>query len=180
MSQNHPWSPPRSLIEAGPAPDRRGWVWPLLVAGVLVCFDGLILGVPMLSLLAGLYAVLALIVGLIRRRSVRTPIVLMFTFVVALGIGRFNRWLAHERAEEVIAAVEAFHAETGAYPAELEELVPKYFDEVPVAKYAISYNEFRYNGAVDSVRGPSLLYIDVAPFGMMRYYFDDKKWIYLD
>lgn len=54
-------------------------------------------------------------------------------------LGRhFLDWLPHdvaasqERGNEVVAAIEAFHAANGVYPVGLEDLMPEFIDGLPV------------------------------------------------
>lgn len=62
-------------------------------------------------------------------------VLLMNQGVIALACIRGNNALARQRAEVVIAAVDAYHADSQRYPTRLEELVPRYLDSVSSGRW---------------------------------------------
>ena len=62
--------------------------------------------------------------------------------IVMAGVVTLNRALAVQGAEEIVAAVENFHAAEQRYPKALEELLPRFLDRLPrgnVRPYGTSY-----------------------------------------
>jgi hypothetical protein len=98
--------------------------------------------------------------------------------VLVFALNLANNRLARDRAQLVVAAVEGFHAGEKRYPRNLEELVPKYLDRVPLAKYTLLFNDFRYfsSGADEA----TLTYTALPPFGRPLYNFKRKRWGYID
>lgn len=94
-----------------------------------------------------------------------------------LALNRVQNELARERAEKVVAAVEAFNAAEKRYPDKLEDLVPRYLPEIPVAKYTLPFHTFQYR--VYSGR-QSLIYTTMPPFGRRIYSFKEKRWNNID
>ena len=83
--------------------------------------------------------------------------------------------IAEANAAKIIRACEEFHVATGKYPKTLGELVPNYLSSVPRAKYCLDYGVFFYFD-----RQPMLFWYTVPPFGRKTYYFEEKKWSYID
>lgn len=88
-----------------------------------------------------------------------------------------NNELARYRAETLILAIEKYHQDTGHYPENLSKLVPAYIPNVPLAKYTVMFNEFRYINQKDT---RSLYYVALPPFGRPTYSFNQKSWGYID
>lgn len=88
-----------------------------------------------------------------------------------------NNGIAQERAEGVIAAVKAYRADAGRYPAALGELVPRYLPAVPRAKYTLAFHEFGYRSSGSDAW---LHYVALPPFGRPTYAFSSGRWGYLD
>ena len=97
--------------------------------------------------------------------------------VAALGIIVYGNVIARERAEKLIVAVEQFHAKHGRYPKRLEEVVPAFIADIPVAKYVLIADKFIYFGS-DSRH--SLMYVFAPPFGRHVYTFEERQWTTLD
>jgi hypothetical protein len=107
-------------------------------------------------------------------RELKTGIylcIVVATFAAYAG----NSYLAKARADTVIAAVDQFKADHHRYPESLTELVPKYMNSVPRAKYTVMYGEFIFFRDV-----PSLMYYGFPPFYRRVYRFDSRNWIVLD
>jgi len=186
MTRN-PYQPP-STSEAGQVsdqPERSPARWPLgtilaVLAGYAV--EAFFLGQGVLVLLvAGIILPVSLVKG-IRRRDrglgIAIRLVLPLAMILAAwGTIRANNALARARAERIVAAVEAYARDNGRYPNELEQLVPRYLERVPLAKYMLVFNGFRY-WEIDGQH--SLMWVEVPPFGRSTYSFERKKWGYLD
>ena len=169
---------------AAPVSVRSAWS-ALVLAGLLFVVDGIIFNQGVIAALVGLGLIL---VGLprtflakkyrnVRPQRLRNLAIYMAAVVLVLVFNWLNNRLARSRAEQLIVAVEAFHAKNARYPARLSELVPEYIDRVPVAKYVLSGNFFYSSGGG---KDPFLFYVDVPPFGRPTYSFARKEWSYLD
>ena len=64
--------------------------------------------------------------------------------VVMLGITMLNRALVVRGADEIVAAVEQFHAKEGRYPKALEDIVPRYLPRVPQGDVKPDTTKYRY------------------------------------
>ena len=73
-----------------------------------------------------------------------------------------NNRIARTRAETLIVAVKKFKQSTGHYPANLQDLVPNFIDHIPLAKYTIAFNDFKFSSNEAHV---SLWYVEMPPFG---------------
>lgn len=97
--------------------------------------------------------------------------------VATIGTISANNALAKSRAETVIAAVHAYRAKHGVYPAALENLVPEFLPSVPRAKLTLGFHRFEYLVREDKAW---LHYTSVPPFGRPTYNFAARRWGYLD
>ncbi len=88
-----------------------------------------------------------------------------------------NNKLARHRAENLIVAIEKYHQEKGHYPEKLSNLVPEYISNIPLAKYTLMSNEFRYINQKDT---QALFYVALPPFGRPTYSFNRQMWGYID
>jgi hypothetical protein len=79
-------------------------------------------------------------------------------------------------ADEVIAAVERYHADHGDYPHRLDALVPRYLPRVPSAKYTLAHHAFEY---WTHEGGATLMYY-LGPFARRVYSFERHGWMYMD
>ncbi|MCW5593544.1 MAG: hypothetical protein KIS74_15690 [Burkholderiales bacterium] len=157
----------------------------LAIAALLFLGDGVWIAQGVLSMLVALWAVfLGLPVALLARKyagaRVRRLAALGIYLLAAVAVWTWigtNNGIARERAEGVIAAVKAFRADTGRYPASLDELVPRYLPEVPRAKYTLAFHEFTYRSSGNDAW---LYYVALPPFGRPTYAFSSGKWGYLD
>ena len=91
--------------------------------------------------------------------------------VAIVSVFAFN-WasnqMARHRANDVVAAVKAYHQQHGAYPKRLDDLVPAFLLSVPRAKYVLGLGEFKY--LYDEAR-PTLFYVEFPPFGRPTFSF---------
>jgi hypothetical protein len=81
-----------------------------------------------------------------------------------------------DNAERLIEACERYREANETYPERLGELVPRYLNSIPRAKYCCSWGEFWYFGAPR----PLLLWYEIPPFGRKIYNFERGTWRYLD
>jgi hypothetical protein len=101
----------------------------------------------------------------------------LITLLLVLANYSVQRRIAMANAARLIQACEHYREVNGAYPERLGDLVPRYLNSVPRAKYCFSYSEFVYFG---SPPGPTLSWWECPPFGRRAYVFDTGKWRYLD
>ena len=177
----------RIQVLKGGAPlirDRRAWVV-ALIALVLAGLDAFIFGQGVFAIalcIAGFLHYLPRAIGahpdaaLFRLRVIKAVVVIT-AGVAALAVIIVANRVAEEHAEQVIAAVEAFKMKQGRYPEKLEELVPAYLPEVPLAKPLGAARRFRYLTADGE---HTLMYTVVPPFGRRLYSFERKRWSALD
>lgn len=100
----------------------------------------------------------------------------ILTGLLAFANDSAQRTIAMGNAQRVIEACERYHKANGAYPERLDELVPRYLNSIPRAKYCCSWGEFWYFGAPR----PLLLWYEVPPFGRRIYNFERGAWSWLD
>jgi len=86
--------------------------------------------------------------------------------------------IAMANAARLIQACEQFREANGAYPERLGDLVPRYLNSIPRAKYCCFESEFAYY--YEPPPGPILWWEQVPPFGHRFYNFDTGEWRYLD
>src|SRR5437868_6091919 len=81
------------------------------------------------------------------------------------GAIRFNAYLAHSRAEQLIAAVEEFRSRNARYPEGLEQIVPGYIAAIPRPKYVLVSDGVGFDYAA-SAAGHTLRYTALPPYGI--------------
>lgn len=152
---------------------------------LLVVVDAFVLNQGILAALVGLWVTFVSLPRVLfskrwagRRRTglLNTGIYLAAVGVVLVLIAQFNG-IARERAVQVVAAVEAYHADTGAWPPALAALVPRYLPAVPPVKPTLAFNRFIY---LPGGPAPRLMYVEMPPFGRPWYDFGDGTWGYAD
>jgi hypothetical protein len=158
----------------------------VITAACLFVLDALVIG----SVTLGIYTAVGLIVWHVPRTlfALRRPSVLrvrllktviyscMAAAIIAAFIG--NGRMARTRAGIVVEAVNQFKADKNRYPESLEELVPRYMDSVPWAKFSLMFGRFSYSG--DGDRGATLMYYGFPPFERRNYNFGSNKWYLID
>lgn len=93
--------------------------------------------------------------------------------VAMAGIVTLNRALAVRGAEEIVAAVENFHAAEHRYPEQLEELVPRFLDRLPRGDVRPYGTVYRYWGE-GAARYVSY---SMPPWPVLRIYdFRTRQW----
>jgi hypothetical protein len=114
--------------------------------------------------------------ALFRLRVIKAAVVTFSGAAAIAVIVTFNN-IAENRAAEVIAAAENFKLRFGRYPEKLDELVPIFLPEVPMAKPAGAMRAFDYR----ILEGEhTLMYTVVPPFGRKIYTFERQRWSALD
>jgi hypothetical protein len=164
---------------------RRLLRWPalyfafaLFVLDAFVMGQGLVAAVILFSVGVWLLpkACLFSLAGRNSRPILRLASVLAVAAVAIMLTINFNNGVAQGRAERLVTAIESYRAINGRYPADLGDLVPGYVDDVPIAKYTLSFNRFIYMNRGDRV---ALAYVDTPPFGRPYYDFITKHWRYV-
>jgi hypothetical protein len=84
--------------------------------------------------------------------------------------------IAMHNAERLIQACERYREANGNYPEQLGDLVPRYVNSVPRAKYCCSASEFMYRGQPRH----TLSWWECPPFGRRVYNLETGKWRYVD
>jgi len=92
-----------------------------------------------------------------------------------IGFHSYDLSLARSRAETIIAAADRYHQDKGAYPANLQQLVPAYLADIPQPR--IVPGRFYYLGGPES---PHLMYVEFPPFGRVSWSFVEREWITID
>ncbi|MFZ3073041.1 MAG: hypothetical protein WA162_07340 [Thermodesulfobacteriota bacterium] len=164
---------------------RKSLKWVFLSAGALVIFDALFLNQGVISALIGAWMLLVAIpravfstkVPELKRYRLRRAAVFIGAMAMVFVFNWANNQIARKRAETLIAAVKAFNQKHQRYPAKLEELAPDFIDRVPIAKYTLTDNSFRY---ISTQENHSLFYVSMPPFGRPTYSFERNEWFYVD
>lgn len=167
----------------------------LIGAAVMLGLDGVLNGSFLLSIfICPIWFFVALFkaIGDWKGWPISVARIIIPPVTLALVLG--NTWLqsqvAQAHAQQIIEASTRYQAMNGVYPKTLDELVPKYLDSVPRAKYALS-GEFFYwvcpnrfplacarIGAKDGQH--MLMWVKVPPFGRPVYNLEQARWGYLD
>ncbi|MDR2710787.1 MAG: efflux RND transporter permease subunit [Burkholderiales bacterium] len=101
--------------------------------------------------------------------------------VLALGINIGNNILARHRAENIVAAIEAYHVKYGDYPKSLEVMAPEFMGHIPLAKYNLSLNTFYYRYSPTARKNePTFFYTIIPPFYRNFYDFEKREWRAMD
>jgi hypothetical protein len=118
----------------------------------------------------------------VRRRRLQSVAVYILAAALVFAANHLNNRIAHRRAERLIIAVEAFKETRGTYPNRLDELVPRFIDRVPAAKYCAGpFGRFMYiHYPRHTGDHPILCYTALPPFGLRTYSFEEGRWGYLD
>lgn len=155
-----------------------------LLAIALFSIDALLLNQGVLSALVCAWLILVSLprIYLSKSRSGRATRLAHIAMLVAAALLVFaanwiNNRIARTRAETLIVAVKKFKQSTGHYPANLQDLAPNFIDHIPLAKYTIAFNDFKFSSAKDHVR---LWYFEFPPFGRPAFNFNGDRWEYLD
>ena len=156
----------------------------VILSLLLVLIDALWLNQGVLAFLVGAFV---LLVGLprsllrefapTRLQRLRDLGIYLSAVVLVFGLNYANNQVAQSRADVLVSAVKSFYSENQHYPQSLNDLVPRYVEQIPSAKYTLTSNEFRY---VNSEQGVYLEYTELPPFGRPHFSFNDDQWLYMD
>lgn len=164
----------------GTRPSR--WIKPIVIAALLVALEEQ-------GVIAFLFGVFLLFVYLPRTfaakkyRVCRRDRLLRFAIYLAavlmvFGLRLFGTNVARERAEQIIAGVQAYKSVNGKYPERLDQLVPKHLAEIPAkARPTLFDTGFRYIVREDR---HDLMYVTMPPFGRRIFNFESGLWSDLD
>lgn len=154
------------------------------LAALLITVDAFLLNQGAIAVLVGLGL---LFIGLprtflrkfvaVRPQRLRNLGIYLSAVALVFTLNTLNNKIARNRAEVLVSAVKSFHTENQRYPKSLEELMPKYVEQIPLAKYTLMFNKFGYK---TSENDTYLMYTDMPPFGRPIYSFPRGTWDYLD
>jgi hypothetical protein len=161
--------------------DIRGGLWTVVALYVV---DAFVLAQGVITVVVtAVMVVLGVIDALrggstLRRRGVVTICSYAVLAFAVLGTIRANNALARHRASRVIDALERYKADHGGYPHRLKDLVPVYLPSVPLAKFTLAFNSYRYFSR--DGKSADLFYVALPPFGRPTYLLEAKRWTYID
>jgi hypothetical protein len=153
-------------------------------AAMLLTFDVVHSGsILMSTLFCPIWILISFLKSAIRRPgwglAVARILFPVLTFCLVRANNTFQLRVAETNGQRLVAACEEYHAANGRFPKKLDELVPKYMNSVPVAKYCLSPgSKFLY---VSNDPASALLAWEiVAPYYRKVYNFGTRRWRYLD
>jgi hypothetical protein len=156
-------------------------------AAALLLWDVALSGSFVMSMIfCPIWILVSLLRSAIHRPGWRLAVVRVAIPVLTLLIVRANdtvqRGIAEANALRVVAACEAYHADSGRFPRKLADLVPRYLDSVPVARYCLGPSSvFWYTGgSIHESDYPLLVWQVVPPYYRKIYSFERRTWSYLD
>ena len=114
--------------------------------------------------------------ALARSRALKAAIYAVMVFGV-FGANYLNNALARSRAEVLVTAARQYEARHHRLPDKLQDLVPDFIPEVPLAKYTLMFNDFHY---ISREGWHGHLWVSIPPFGRPTYRFEENKWDYID
>ncbi|MBT6837269.1 MAG: hypothetical protein HOA61_14625 [Bacteroidetes bacterium] len=114
---------------------------------------------------------------LLFKKQLRSCGVYLLMVILIVSSNSMNNKIARNRAQVLIAACEKFKYTNNEYPKRLTDLIPKFIDKIPVAKYTFISNRFFY---ISSKESHLLSYTVVPPFRRSIYNFTSKKWAFID
>jgi hypothetical protein len=150
----------------------------LTLALVLVFFDAVLSGGCLFSYIV---CPVWFLVALVRagfgsaNRSVATARVLapIITGVLVFGNFIIQSNFARGNAKRIVQACERYREDNGAYPEKLGNLVPRYLNSIPVAKYCLGANDFWYSNFEQTT---TLMWMNAPPYGREYYNFQQRDW----
>lgn len=110
------------------------------------------------------------------RVAIARALVPLVTLVLAVANYNVQESIAMARAADIIRACESYREANGSYPDRLDQLVPRYMNSIPRAKYCCWLGEFQYS---PSPRSHILRWYLIPPFGRMVYNFETRKWFFV-
>jgi hypothetical protein len=161
----------------------------LILSIVLIFWDAILEGGYLLSFfVCPIWLVFALFRAGSGRATGRVAVarilIPLVTGLVVFANSYMQDEIAMAGAARIIQACERYREDNGDYPAKLSDIVPRYLDSIPTAKYCCSQHEFWYFGhpatSEKSSPPPTLSWVQVPPFGRKVYNFVSGQWRYVD
>lgn len=156
----------------------------VIISLLLVLIDALWLNQGVLAFLVGLFLVFVVLPRSFRRefaptrpQRLRNLGIYLSSVVLVFALNHLNNQIAQSRADVLVSAVKKFYSENQHYPKSLDDLVPRYVDHIPSAKYTFTFSEFKYE---NSEYGAYLMYVELPPFGRPYFSFSQNEWLYMD
>lgn len=156
------------------------------IAFCLMVFDALLIGIPFIGLVTMFFLVVAsgisAIIFLFRDRLFSQlyaikSLIYIIALVGIIGIFKFNAHVGAVNAHIIITAINSYHAETGLYPENLNQLLPDYLAIIPNCAYRMMDSNYRYYVDQDNAY---LMYAVLPPWGRRAYSFKDAEWCNID
>jgi hypothetical protein len=66
------------------------------------------------------------------------------------GAFHFNKWVGQKNSHIIIDALHAYQSVHNTYPKQLDELIPKYLDAIPLSAYRLTLNSYKYISRKDT------------------------------
>ncbi len=114
--------------------------------------------------------------ALMKQRAVEVGIYGVMALIIVSTVA-LNNHIAHQRANDLIAACNQYHAKYEKFPDKLDDLVPEFVSEIPGAKPTLFSNRFRY---VARPGWHALSYVQIPPFGGALYTLEEGRWSSFD
>lgn len=153
-------------------------------AAIVLTFDVVFSGsILMASIFCPIWFVVSLLKSAIRRPGWGLTLARILIPVLTLSLVKANNafqlGVAETNGQRIVAACEQYHAANARFPRNLDELVPKYMNSVPVAKYCLGPgSRFFYSS---SASGSAMLAWEiVSPHYRRIYNFETRHWSHLD
>jgi hypothetical protein len=153
-------------------------------AAIVLTFDVVLSGSFLVSsLFCPIWILVSLLKSAIHRPGWGLALARILIPVLTLWLVRandaFQLRVAEANGQRIVAACEEYHAANGRFPENLDELVPKYMNSVPVAKYCLGpWSKFIY---VSRTPGDAMLFWHIVPPHYRKIYrFETRSWSYLD
>lgn len=181
------WRRPKPEAGAPPTVERPLRLRTALInCGGILAIDVVFFGAPAL----GMYVGVALILWLLPRilfawrkpdmRRHRALVALVAAGAIAADIGAYVVYdsIAEKRVIEVADALARYKARQGAYPRQLQNLVPTDLPAIPAAKSGlVMFGEILY---LYRESDPGLMYVSFPPFGRKVLNVETRKWEFVD
>jgi hypothetical protein len=164
-----------------PSPDELiGTSGTILCSLVVVIIDVVVDGSYIFSaFVCPIWFLVSVVRTVVRRPSIRVAaariLIPIVTMLLVLANYFVQTTVAKANAARLIQACEHYREANGVYPERLSDLVPRYLNSLPRAKYCLVDTEFVYR----SSPRPSLFWRSCPPFGRTVYIFDTGEWRYV-
>ena len=160
----------------------RGINRSLIAAAILLAWDGALFGTCLLAwIFCPIWFLVSLLKNAIKRPGWEIALVRIGIPAITFGLLWANNadqlGVAEANSRRVVAACEEYHAADGRFPKNLNELVPRYLNSIPRAKYCLGPpSEFAYS----NLETPMLYWQVLPPHLRKIYNFHTRSWSYLD